>query len=234
VSDTAPGHPEIVRILAPNPGPMTLSGTNSYIVGADPAYVVDPGPADEGHVEALRAEADGRGGLGGILLTHSHADHAASVPMLDVPVIDAGPMTVVPTPGHAEDHVCFVLDRACFTGDLILGEGSTFVPPDGGSLAAYLDSLHRVAELDVDLFCPGHGPYVMDPATKVREYIDHRLDRERKLVAALERGERSRSRLLDAAWDDVPDDMRPAAAVVMQAHLQKLDAEGRLPDDLRD
>jgi glyoxylase-like metal-dependent hydrolase (beta-lactamase superfamily II) len=234
VSDTAPGHPEIVRILAPNPGPMTLSGTNSYVVGADPAYVIDPGPEDEGHVAALRAEADRRGGLGGILLTHSHADHAAAAPMLGAPVLEAGPFEVVPTPGHAEDHVCFVLDRVCFTGDLILGEGSTFVPPDGGSLAAYLDSLRRVAELDVELFCPGHGPYVTDPATKVREYIDHRLDRERKLLAALERGERSRARLLDAAWDDVPDEMRPVAAVVMQAHLEKLDAEGRLPDDLRD
>jgi glyoxylase-like metal-dependent hydrolase (beta-lactamase superfamily II) len=234
VSDTAPGHPEIVRILAPNPGPMTLSGTNSYVVGGDPAYVIDPGPEDEGHVAALRAEADRRGGLGGILLTHSHADHAAAAPMLGAPVLEAGPFEVVPTPGHAEDHVCFVGDRVCFTGDLILGEGSTFVPPDGGSLAAYLDSLRRVGELDVELFCPGHGPYITDPATKVREYIDHRLDRERKLLAALERGERSRARLLDAAWDDVPDEMRPAAAVVMQAHLEKLDAEGRLPDDLRD
>ena len=232
MSDTAPDHPEIVRILAPNPGPMTLSGTNSYVVGADPAYVVDPGPEDEGHVAALRAEADRRGGLGGILLTHSHADHAAAAPMLDAPIVEAGPFQVVPTPGHAEDHVCFVLDRVCFTGDLILGEGSTFVPPDGGSLAAYLDSLRRVAELDVELFCPGHGPYVTDPATRVREYIDHRLDRERKLLAALERGERSRAKLLDAAWDDVPDEMRPAAAVVMQAHLEKLDAEGRLPDGI--
>ena len=213
---------------------MTLTGTNSYIVGSDPAYVIDPGPEDEGHVAALRAEAERRGGLGGILLTHSHADHSAAAPMLDAPVIEPGPLQVVPTPGHSEDHVCFVLDRVCFTGDLILGEGSTFVPPDGGSLTAYLDSLERVAELELELYCPGHGPYVTDPAAKVREYIDHRLDRERKLVAALEGGERSRARLLDAAWDDVPDELRPAAAAVMQAHLEKLDAEGRLPDGLRD
>jgi glyoxylase-like metal-dependent hydrolase (beta-lactamase superfamily II) len=232
--ELAPGHPEIVRIRAPNPGPMTLSGTNSYVVGSDPAYVIDPGPEDEGHVAELRAEAERRGGLGGILLTHSHADHAAAAPMLDAPVVEAGPFQVVPTPGHSADHVCLVLRVVCFTGDLILGEGSTFVPPDGGSLAAYLDSLHRVAELDVELLCPGHGPYVTDPAGKVREYIDHRLERERKLVEAIQRGERSRARLLEAAWDDVPDELRPAAAVVMQAHLEKLDAEGRLPDDLRD
>ena len=143
-------------------------------------------------------------------------------------------MEVVPTPGHAEDHVCFVMDGVCFTGDLILGEGSTFVPPDGGSLRAYLESLHRVAELDLELLCPGHGPYVTDPPAKIREYIEHREEREQKLVAALESGERSRSGLLDAAWDDVPDEMRPAAAIVMQAHLEKLEAEGRLPDGIVD
>jgi glyoxylase-like metal-dependent hydrolase (beta-lactamase superfamily II) len=213
---------------------MTLTGTNSYVVGADPAYVIDPGPEDAGHIAALRAEAERRGGLGGILLTHSHADHSAAAPMLDAAVIERGPLHAVPTPGHSEDHVCFVLNRVCFTGDLILGEGSTFVPPDGGSLTAYLDSLQRVAELDVELYCPGHGPYVTDPAAKVREYIDHRLDRERKLVAALESGERSRARLLDAAWDDVPDELRPAAAEVMQAHLEKLEAEGRLPEGIGD
>jgi glyoxylase-like metal-dependent hydrolase (beta-lactamase superfamily II) len=213
---------------------MTLGGTNSYVVGSGPAYVIDPGPEDAGHVAALRDEAERRGGLGGVLLTHSHADHSAGAPLLDAPVLEPGPFEVVPTPGHAEDHVCFVLDRVCFTGDLILGEGSTFVPPDGGSLAAYLDSLNRIRELDLELLCPGHGPYVADPAAKVREYLEHRLERERKLVAALEAGERSRARLLDAAWDDVPQELRPAAAVVMQAHLEKLEAEGRLPDGLRD
>jgi glyoxylase-like metal-dependent hydrolase (beta-lactamase superfamily II) len=232
--DTAPGHPEIARFVAPNPGAMTLEGTNSYVVGSDPAYVIDPGPDDAGHIALLRDEAERRGGLGGVLLTHSHADHSAGAPRLDAPILEPGPFEVVPTPGHAEDHVCFVVDRVCFSGDLILGEGSTFVPPDGGSLAAYLDSLRRVGDLDLELLCPGHGPYVTDPAAKVREYLEHRLDRERKLVAALEAGERSRACLLDAAWDDVPRELRPAAAVVMEAHLEKLDSEGRLPDDLRD
>jgi glyoxylase-like metal-dependent hydrolase (beta-lactamase superfamily II) len=229
-----PGHPEIERIVAPNPGPMTLDGTNTYLIGEAPAYVIDPGPADEAHVAAVRAASERRGGLGGVLLTHSHADHAAAAPLLDAPVVEAGPLQAVATPGHAEDHVCFVAGRVCFTGDLVLGEGSSFVPPDGGSLAAYLDSLRRIAELDLDLLCPGHGPYVTDPKSKIDEYLEHRLERERKLVAALESGERSRSRLLDAAWDDVPAELRPAAAIVMQAHLDKLEAEGRLPAGLRD
>jgi glyoxylase-like metal-dependent hydrolase (beta-lactamase superfamily II) len=213
---------------------MTLTGTNTYVVGERPAFVIDPGPEDEGHVAAVRAETERRGSLGGILLTHSHEDHSAASWMLDAPVVKEGPFQRIPTPGHAQDHVCFVLGGVCFSGDLILGEGSTFVPPSGGSLTAYLDSLRRIAALDLELICPGHGPYVTDPAAKVREYIEHRMDRERKLVAALERGERSRARLLDDAWDDVPDELRPAAAVVMEAHLEKLEAERRLPDDLRE
>ena len=213
---------------------MTLAGTNSYVVGFEPAYVIDPGPDDPGHVAALRNEAERRGGLAGVLLTHSHADHSAAAGLMEAPAVESGPFEVVPTPGHAQDHVCFLLGRVCFTGDLILGEGSTFVPPDGGSLAAYLDSLRRVGELDLELLCPGHGPFVTDPAAKIREYVEHRAERERKLLAALGAGERSRARLLDAAWDDVPAEMRQAAAAVMQAHLQKLEAEGRLPAGLRD
>jgi glyoxylase-like metal-dependent hydrolase (beta-lactamase superfamily II) len=232
--DSPPGHPDIARLVAPNPGPMTLSGTNTYVVGHEPAFVIDPGPEDEGHVGAIRAEAERRGGLGGVLLTHSHADHAAAAGMLGAEIVESGPLHTIPTPGHSQDHVCFVMGAVCFTGDLILGQGSTFVPPTGGSLAAYLESLHRVAELDLEVMCPGHGPYITDPAAKVSEYIEHRLDRERKLLRALDRGERSRVRLLDEAWDDVPEELRPAAAVVMEAHLAKLQAEGLLPDDLRD
>jgi glyoxylase-like metal-dependent hydrolase (beta-lactamase superfamily II) len=100
----------------------------------------------------------------------------------------------------------------------------------GGSLSDYMESLQRVRELDVALLCPGHGPWITDPASKIDEYVAHRREREGKLVAALDTGERSRERLLDAAWDDVPEALRGAAAAAMQAHLEKLGAEGRLPD----
>lgn len=237
---------------------MTLAGTNTYVVGSDPAWVIDPGPADEEHVARIRAAAERRGGLAGVLLTHSHADHSAAVSLLGAPLRwgevgegdetagesgaappalepdEVGPFGVLPTPGHATDHVCFLLGRVGFCGDLILGEGSSFVPPDGGSLVAYLDSLRTLQRLELDLLCPGHGPWITHPAAKVAEYLAHRLARERKLVAALESGERSRARLLEAAWDDVPPPMRPAAAVVMEAHLEKLAAEDRLPEGLTD
>ncbi len=144
-----------------------------------------------------------------------------------------GPFTVVPTPGHAPDHVCFVWGpgRVCFCGDLVLGEGSSIVPPaaGGGSLAQYMDSLARLAALDVDLLAPGHGPWITDPAARVAEYVAHREDRDRRLRAALARGERSREALLAEVWDDVPEPLRPAAAFAMQAHLEKLAAEGALP-----
>lgn len=234
---------------------MTLEGTNTYLVGRDPVYVIDPGPAIDSHVEAISAAGAERGGIAGVLLTHSHSDHSEAVPMLDAPLVwgrvgkgnemdassaagpaaaSVGPFTVIPTPGHASDHVCFVIRDVCFCGDLVLGWGSSIVPPTagGGSLAHYMKSLSRIQKLSPELICPGHGPWITDPAAKIEEYIAHREERERKLVAALESGERSREGLLDAAWDDVPEALRPAAAVAMQAHLEKLEAEGRLPPDL--
>jgi glyoxylase-like metal-dependent hydrolase (beta-lactamase superfamily II) len=108
-------------------------------------------------------------------------------------------------------------DGVCFSGDLVLGTGSTFVPPDGGSLAADMDSLRRVQAEPIELIAPGHGPWITDPAAKLAEYIEHREMRERRLLAALERGERSRDALLDEAWSDVPPELA---------------AEGRLPSGI--
>ena len=234
---SAPGHAEILRIVAPNPGPMTLAGTNTYLYGSGPCVVIDPGPDDAGHLEAVRAAGEGRGGIGLVLLTHSHGDHADGAGRLGVEVVLAGDgeqhggLMALATPGHAADHVCFLSgDGVCFSGDLVLGEGSTFVPPDGGSLAAYMDSLRLLQAREIELLCPGHGPWVTDPAAKLAEYVEHREMRERRLLAALERGERSKRALLDEAWSDVPSNLRPAAALVMDAHLEKLEAEGLLPN----
>lgn len=218
---------------------MTLAGTNTYLYGSDPCTVIDPGPDDAGHLDAVRAAAEERGGIGLVLLTHSHGDHAAGADGLGVKAMlpvggeEYGGLRAIATPGHAADHVCFLTgDGVCFSGDLVLGEGSTFVPPDGGSLAAYMESLRLLQSEPIELICPGHGSWVTDPAAKLAEYVEHREMRERRLLVAMERGERSKEALLNEAWDDVPVELRPAAALVMEAHLQKLGAEGRLPADL--
>jgi glyoxylase-like metal-dependent hydrolase (beta-lactamase superfamily II) len=225
----------VTRVRAPNPSPLTLDGTNTYVVGR---WVVDPGPADDGHVAAVRATA--RDGVEAVVLTHGHGDHADAAPSFDVPILrpgdgeEAGPFRAIATPGHSPDSVSLIWDeRVCFTGDTVLGEGSVFIAPGEGSLSAYLDSLRRLRSLDLEALCPGHGPVVWDPAAKLDEYIAHRLDRERRLVEALDSGLRTESELLDAAWPEVPTGLRPAAALTLEAHLEKLRSEGRLPPELQ-
>lgn len=235
----APGHPEVLKIVAPNPGPMTLEGTNTYLYGSGPAVVIDPGSDDPGHLDAIRAAAEARGGIGLVLLTHSHGDHTAGADRLGSEVVlpkDGAvhfDLRALATPGHAEDHVCFLSDDGvCFSGDLVLGLGSTIVLPGGNSLAAFMDSLASLQAEPIELIAPGHGPWITDPAAKLAEYVEHRQMRERRLLAALEEGERSRASLLAAVWDDVPIELLPMAAMAMEAHLEKLDGEGRLPDGL--
>ncbi|HTT93774.1 MAG TPA: MBL fold metallo-hydrolase [Solirubrobacterales bacterium] len=235
----APGHAEIARLTADNPGPMTLSGTNTYLYGSDPSLVIDPGPADPAHVAAILAAGEERGGIGAFLATHSHGDHTDAAGLLEAEVLvpadgdEFGGLRAVATPGHADDHVVFLTaDGVCFCGDLVLGLGSTIVPPGGNSLAAFLDSLALLQAADLSLMCPGHGPWITDPEAKLAEYVEHRMMRERRLLAGLEQGERSRAALLAAAWDDVPVELLPMAAMAMEAHLEKLERDGRLPFDL--
>ena len=232
-------HPAgVVRVRAPNASPMTLDGTNTYVVAG---WAIDPGPDDEGHQRAVLEAAGGE--LQGVLLTHTHPDHsdgaqgladlAGGVPVV-LPERDGpfGPFEALTTPGHAPDHVCLLLDSTCFAGDLVMGQGSVFVMPGEGSLSAYLDSLRRVRALDLDVLCPGHGPYVWDPAAKLDEYLAHRMERERLLLEALDSGARTTDALLDHAWADAPPELRAIAALSLQAHLEKLRDEGRLPGDL--
>ena len=249
----APQTPDVQLVRASNPGPFTLEGTNTWLVGRDPCWVVDPGPDLPEHLDAVLAAVSARGGAAGIVLTHDHGDHADGVPGLlallsgAVPVLaaraaaatqliadgdEAGPFTAIATPGHAPDHLAFRAGGALFSGDAVLGRGSVFVAPDPGALRGYLAALDRLLSLDLATIHPGHGPLVSDPGAKLREYRDHRLARERALVAALDSGARSTDDLLDAAWPDAPAILRPAAAVTLAAHLDKLAEEDRLPPDV--
>jgi glyoxylase-like metal-dependent hydrolase (beta-lactamase superfamily II) len=252
----------VTRVRAANASPLTLSGTNTYLVGS-PAWVIDPGPDDPDHVERVLRAAEAHGGIAGLALTHSHRDHAAAAPRLrelahvelaagvaargdgrfDEPSVDGlpidrvvadgdtiGPLHAIATPGHAADHVSFLRDGVLFCGDTVLGEGSVFIPPGGGSMKNYLESLRRLQTLELTALCPGHGPVVWNARAKLDEYIEHRLDRERRLTEALAGGLRKRDDLLDEVWDDAPAVLRLAAALTLEAHLDKLELEGRLPD----
>jgi glyoxylase-like metal-dependent hydrolase (beta-lactamase superfamily II) len=255
------GH-EVVRVRAGNPSPLTLEGTNSWVVGRDPAWVIDPGPLLDDHLDAIERAIAERGGLGGIALTHAHRDHGEAVAALrerhPAPLAAAappaarsarggaeadgeaavaladgvrfGPLEAVATPGHAPDHFAFVGHGACFTGDAVLGSGSVFVGPHPGAMSGYLRALARLSMRDdFDVICPGHGPLVTDPHARLQEYIAHRLEREHRLIAALGEGRRSVDELLDAVWFDVPAQLRPAAAITLAAHLDKLEEEDILP-----
>jgi glyoxylase-like metal-dependent hydrolase (beta-lactamase superfamily II) len=239
---------DVLWLRASNPGPVTLSGTNSWVVGRDPAWVVDPGPRLDAHLDRLFEAIEDRGGLGGVALTHDHSDHCEAVPALlarypapvaagrgEVDVLlkegaHVGPFEAVATPGHAAGHFALIADGACFTGDAVLGEGSVFISPYRGAMAGYLRALTRLGlRDDFDVLCPGHGPPVWDPHAKLEEYVNHRLDRETSLIAALGRGCRTIQELLDAVWSDVPQALRGLATVTLAAHLDKLADEHILP-----
>jgi glyoxylase-like metal-dependent hydrolase (beta-lactamase superfamily II) len=202
------------------------------------------------HVDRTEVELRARGGLGAILLTHDHGDHCAAAQEVrarfaGVPLaagrgaaqirlahgIQVGPLRAFATPGHAPDHFAFLADEGtvAFTGDAVLGEGSVFIAPEPGALTAYLAALEALAREPLQLICPGHGPLVEAPGAKLAEYLGHRRDRERRLLAALDAGRRTTAQLLEEAWADVAPELRPAAVLTLAAHLDKLAGEGRLP-----
>ena len=230
----------VLLLRADNPSPMTLSGTNSWIVEAGGGvWVIDPGPDDDLHLDALATAARELGEPAGVALTHDHLDHSAGVEGMagrfgGAPVLRFGnavdsPFGVMHTPGHAADHLVFTIGDVLFSGDLILGQSSTIVPPGGGTLIAYMESLQKVADFAPRLILPGHGDPIEDAAAAVVAQREHRLAREAALAAVLADGLYDREALLDRVWSDVPPALRIAAHVTMKTHLEKLDLEGKLP-----
>ena len=233
------------RVVAPNPGPYTGPGTNTWIVEAGPVVVViDPGPDDGDHLAALNARIAGAT-VGVILVTHSHPDHLplaerlasahhASVlryPELgDEEVVRIGALnvTALHTPGHSADHLCFWLadDRGLFTGDLILGRGSSMVTYPEGDVAAYLRSLDRVAALRPRILFPGHWDPVDDAMGKIEEYRAHRLEREAQVLAEVTRGEGTAPQLTRRVYGDLDGQLMIAAEMTLRAHLRKLVDDG--------
>ncbi|MEO8477817.1 MAG: MBL fold metallo-hydrolase [Actinomycetota bacterium] len=239
----------ILRVLAPNPDVYTLEGTNTWIVGTEPSLVIDPGPDIAAHLDTVGRLA---GGVGAVLVTHDHPDHApgaiAFAESVGAPLyafrlpgaehlrdgqivrVGAFAISAVHTPGHSADHVAFHLpaEGALFTGDAVLGRGTSFIDPPEGDLAKYLRSLQRMQELAPRTLYPGHGPIVMRAGEKLQEYVDHRADREAQVLAALASGAQTVSALVETIYSNYPPEVRPLAARSVLAHLLKLASEGRV------
>ena len=233
------------RVVAPNPGPYTGPGTNTWIVEAGPVVVViDPGPDDEAHLQALDHRLSGAT-VGVVLVTHSHPDHLplaerfarshrATVrryPELgDSDVVNVGTvkLTALHTPGHSADHLCFFIpgDGALFTGDLILGRGSSMVTYPEGDVAAYLRSLDRVAGLQPRILFPGHWDPVPEAMHKIAEYRRHRLEREAQVLDEVRRGPGSADELTRRVYGDLDGKLMVAAEMTLRAHLRKLVDDG--------
>jgi glyoxylase-like metal-dependent hydrolase (beta-lactamase superfamily II)/8-oxo-dGTP pyrophosphatase MutT (NUDIX family) len=267
------------RVTAPNAGPMTGPGTNSYLVGAGVGggggvgtgvvvgwTVIDPGPASDAHLQALLAAAAQAGGpITRILVTHTHRDHSPGAVALaqatGAPVLGrtadhpewqdpgfapqrelrdgeqlalggphgAATLRVLHTPGHASNHLCFLLEEEAtlFTGDHVM-QGSTVVinPPDG-DMAAYLASLRGLLDVPLDWLAPGHGFLVAQPHDVLRALIAHRLRREARVLQALQAlGPAPIDTLLPAVYADVPAALHPMARRSLLAHLLKLQGDG--------
>ena len=240
-----------LRLLAPNPGPMTLDGTNTWVLrepSGDACVVVDPGPLDEGHLTRVAEH----GPVALIVLTHGHADHAegagrlreltgAAIVARDPALcVDAAPLSgegaqhaagvewlTVLTPGHSSDSVCLVLpaDRALLTGDTILGRGTTVVAHPDGRLADYLDSLQRlrdIAAADVDVLLPGHGPVLDAPLETLDYYLRHREERLEQVRAALADGADDAKDVVRIVYADVDPTLWPAAERSVRAQIDYL------------
>jgi glyoxylase-like metal-dependent hydrolase (beta-lactamase superfamily II) len=139
-------------------------------------------------------------------------------------------LRAIHTPGHAPDHLCYYLaeERALFTGDVVLGAGTTVIPDDTGDLGQYMDSLRRLLELDLETIYPAHGPVIRKPKEKIREYISHRELREQQILEALSDGGLEVMAIVKKIYIDVPEYLHPAAASSVRSHLKKLGREGRV------
>jgi len=235
----------VTRVVAPNPGPYTGPGTNTWIIDAGPVLaVIDPGPDDDRHLNALNKRiADATVGV--VLVTHGHSDH---LPLADrfaaphhasvrrYPDLDDGDVvrvgnlniTALYTPGHAGDHLAFLLadDGAVFTGDLILGQGSSMVTYPEGDVAAYLRSLDRLAALKPRILFPGHWDPVTDAMGKIDEYRKHRLEREAQVLAEVKRRPGTPAELTQRVYGELDDKLMTAAEMTLRAHLRKLVEDG--------
>jgi glyoxylase-like metal-dependent hydrolase (beta-lactamase superfamily II) len=268
MADLTPGtchalSPLVRRVVAPNPGPMTGPGTNTYLVGIDEVAVIDPGPDDRKHVEAI-VGASMRDRVRWVVLTHTHPDHwpaaarirkqtgakvvaaATKAPKADAfdlsldrtlrdgDTIDGTEfrLEAIHTPGHAPNHLCFMLEeeRVLFTGDHVLDGTTTVVNPQrGGDMVQYLASLERLRRIKrLARIAPGHGDVIDDPKAVLDEYVAHRKLRERQILKVLQDGPAKIPEIVTRLYTDTPEGLLDMAQRQVHAHLLKLKGEGKV------
>ncbi len=243
--------PGIRRVVANNPSVMTYWGTNTYLIDApDGVLVLDPGPDDPAHVDAVLAAVSGP--VAGILMSHTHHDHLGATAamrertgapvyawhapakagfMPDVMLWDGdrvGAWEAIHTPGHASDHLSFAgPDGVLFSADHVMGWSSSIVPPPDGSMADYFRSLQRLLARDEQLYLPGHGPALRQPHPFIRDLLAHRQAREDSILRALNQVPQSTRALMEQLYSKVDPTLKLAAERNVVAHLEKLSGEGR-------
>ncbi len=251
-----------VRVIAPNAGLMTGPGTNSYLIGEGSVAVIDPGPDEPAHVQALLEAA--HGDIRWILLTHTHRDHAPAAARLreltgarllgggavrgvqghveldfdrvlqdgECLQLGAHTMRAIHTPGHASNHVCYLLEATgmLFSGDQLVQGFTVVIAPPDGNMRAYLESLKRLRALGSSIIAPGHGFLLGEPQQEIDRVVRHRLGREQKVRRALQEqgGSATLTSLLPRVYDDVPASLHTLAARSLEAHLEKLLEDGEL------
>jgi glyoxylase-like metal-dependent hydrolase (beta-lactamase superfamily II) len=285
--------PLIRRVVANNPSPYTYHGTCSYIVGGRDVVVVDPGPEDSAHVDAILAALAPGQRVSHIVVTHTHSDHSPAAKALKErtgasvhgfgpqvrqhdpdtsrvvfgdPEVDPDPtkpspprggdqlfqpdgllrdgdvlegddwsLEAVHTPGHASNHLCYLVreEGALFTGDHVMGWSTTVVSPPDGNLGEYVASLEKLLGRTQDqTYLPGHGPAVHDPHALVRALVAHRRERSAQIVGVLEEGPATIAEIVPKLYASVRKQIWPAAAASVYAHLLDLDARNLIePDD---
>ncbi len=245
----------LVRVTAPNPSMMTGPGTNTYLVGTTSLIVVDPGPVNDAHLAALVAAIDGRE-VSMICVTHTHPDHAPGAAglaaLVDAPLAGFGPgpsfvpdrhlmegdvlevagasLRVLHTPGHASDHLCYLLEdeALALTGDHVMHGSTVVIRPPDGQVAAYLDSLERLAATHCEVLAPAHGRLIGDASGAIDEVIGHRRAREGRIAEELVgAGRASAVELLGSVYPGLEERRTEIATVTLLAHLQHLEDLGR-------
>ncbi|KLK90135.1 hypothetical protein AA309_27485 [Microvirga vignae] len=245
-----PVAPGILRITAPNSGPLTYHGTNSYIVETENGNVIiDPGPGDSAHVEALlRAVSDN---VAAMLITHGHGDHTAAARFIrsetGAPVYGFGDsiaedlhidgplghgdvvhgLRVLHTPGHAPDHLCFATDDGVlFSGDHVMTWSTSAVSPPRGKMADYRRSLLLLLEKNYRLLLPGHGAPSRAPGELIRALLANRIAREQQVLSCVRAGATSAHAIADLIYQNLPSERRGPAERTIGAYLISLAETG--------